>query len=33
LSDILPFKKDQRQGDVLPPFLFNFALENVIRMV
>jgi len=33
MSDILSFKKDQRQGDVLPPFLFNFASEYVIRMV
>ena len=32
LSDMLPFKKDQRQEDVLPPLLFNFALENIIRM-
>ena len=32
-SNMFPIKNGLKQGDALPPLLFNFALENVIRMV
>ena len=31
LSDMFPIKKGLKQGDVLPPSLFSFALEYAIR--
>jgi len=33
LSDMFPIKNDLKQGDVLPPLFFNFALVYVIRRV
>jgi hypothetical protein len=30
---MFPIRKDLKQGDVLLPLLFNFALEYVIRNV
>jgi hypothetical protein len=33
LSDIFPVKKSLKQGDVLLPLFFNFALEYAIRKV
>ena len=33
LSDMFPIKNGLKQGDVLSPFLFNFALEYAIRTV
>jgi hypothetical protein len=31
LSDMFPIKNVLKEGDVLSPVLFNFALENSIR--
>ena len=33
LSDIFPIRNGLKQGDVLPPLLFNFASEYAIRRV
>ena len=33
LSNRFPIKNGLKQGDALPPLLFNFALEYVIRRV
>jgi hypothetical protein len=33
LSDMFPIRNGLKQGDVLLPLLFNFALEYVIRGV
>ena len=33
MSDRFPIRKGLKQGDALPPFLFNFALEYAIRRV
>jgi predicted SPOUT superfamily RNA methylase MTH1 len=33
LSDRFPIKNGLKQGDALPPLLFNFALEYAIRKV
>ena len=33
LSDMLPVRKGLKQGDALPPLLFNFDLQNTIRRV
>jgi hypothetical protein len=33
LSDSFPIQNDIKQGDALPPLLFNFALEYAIRKV
>jgi hypothetical protein len=33
LSDVFPIKNDLKRGDVLSPFLFNFAIENAFRKV
>jgi hypothetical protein len=33
LSDTFPIKNGLKQGDALPPFLFNFALECAIGRV
>jgi len=33
LSDMFPIRNGLKQGDVLSPFLFNFALEYAIRRV
>jgi hypothetical protein len=33
LSDMFPVKKSLKQGDVLLPLFFNFALEYAIRKV
>jgi hypothetical protein len=33
LSDTFPMKNGSKQGDVLTPLLFKFALEYVIRRV
>jgi hypothetical protein len=33
LSDNFPIQNDLKQGDALPPLLFNFALEYAIRKV
>lgn len=33
LSDMFPMKKGLKQGDALPPKLFNFALKYAIRSV
>jgi len=32
-SDIFPIRNVLKQGDALPPLLFNFALEYAIRRV
>ena len=31
MSDMFPIKNGLKQGDALPPFLFNFALLYAIR--
>ena len=33
LSDIFPIRNGLKQGDILSPVLFNFALEHAIRRV
>ena len=33
LSDMFPIRNGLKQGDVLSPFFFNFALEYAIRRV
>jgi len=33
LSDMLPIRNGLKQGNVLSPLLFNFALKYVIRRV
>ena len=33
LSDMFPIRNGLKQGDALPPLLFNFALEYAIRRV
>jgi len=33
LFDMLPIRNGLKQGDALPPLLFNFALEYAIRRV
>ena len=33
LSDMFPIKNVMKQGDVLSPLLFNFAIEYTFRMV
>jgi len=33
LSDMLPVRNGLKQGDALPPLLFNFALDYAIRTV
>jgi len=33
MSDAFPIQNVMKQGDVLPSFLFKFALEFVIRKV
>jgi hypothetical protein len=33
LSNAFPIQNGQKQGDVLSPLLFNFALEHAIRNV
>jgi hypothetical protein len=33
LSGTFPIQNDLKQGDALPPLLFNFALEYAIRKV
>ena len=33
LSDMFPIRNGLKQGDVLPPLLFNFALEYATRRV
>ena len=33
LSDMFPVRNGLKQGDALPPLLFNFALEYAIRRV
>ena len=33
LSDMFPIRNGLKQGDVLSPLLFNFALEYVIRRI
>jgi len=33
LSDMFPIRNGLKQGDVLSPFLFNFALEYAVRRV
>jgi hypothetical protein len=33
LSDMFPIRNGLKQGDVLSPLFFNFALEHVIRRV
>jgi len=33
LSDMFPIRNGSKQGDVLSPLLFNFALEYAIRWV
>jgi hypothetical protein len=33
LSDMFPIRNGLKQGDVLSPVLFNFALEYAIRRV
>ena len=30
LSDMIPIRNGLKQGDALPPLLFNFALQNAI---
>ena len=33
LSDMFPIRNALKQGDALPPLLFNFALEHAIRRI
>jgi len=33
LSDMFPIRNGLKQGDILSPLLFNFALDNAIRRI